>query len=64
MCDAQDESDLVSLLMLLGISEQELMNAPLPIFVLRNYSEDLKILPVLMPLWPDGLQSWISSRVM
>jgi hypothetical protein len=29
-----------------------------------KYSEHLKLFPVLMPLWPDGLQRWFSSRVM
>jgi hypothetical protein len=59
-----EEADLMSLLILLGVSEQELMDARVPIFLLRNYSEDLKLFPVLMPLWPAGLQPWISSRVM
>jgi hypothetical protein len=59
-----EDADLTNLLILLGVSEQELMDARVPIFLLRNYSEDLKLFPVLMPLWPDGLQPWISLRVM
>jgi hypothetical protein len=40
------------LLILLGVSEQELMDFATPVFLLRSEVEDLKILPVLMPLWP------------
>jgi hypothetical protein len=56
------EQDLLSLLLMLGISELELMNFPAPVFLLSNQSDDLSLCP--MPLFAAGSQHPISSRVM